>query len=181
MDRKNFRFSRFCPRHAAAAMAAALAFTCGGAALAQPMMGPGGPMGHGPRGPGGFGEHIGLMLEEAKSRLALDTPQQQLWDSALAQTKSARESGRALHQKVRDVVRAELAKAEPDLAAIAAATDDAHAQGQALRRQVRDQWLKLYATFNAQQKAVVREMMQQRMERAERFRERMRERWGAAS
>lgn len=181
MDRRNFRFSRFCPRHAAVTMAAALAFTCGGAAFGQPMMGPGGPMGHGPHGPGGFGEHIGFMLEQAKSRLALDTSQQLAWDAAVAQTKAAREAGRALHQKVRDVVRAELAKAEPDLAAIAAATDDAHAQGQALRRQVRDQWLKLYATFNAQQKAVVRELMQQRMERAERFRERMRERWGAGS
>jgi Spy/CpxP family protein refolding chaperone len=181
MSDKTYRFSRFCPRRAAVAAATALTLACAGAALAQPTMGPGGPMGHAPRGPGAFGEHIGLMLEEAKSRLQLDTSQQLLWDNAVAQSRAARESGRALHQKARDAMRTELAKAEPDLAAIAAAADGVHAEADALRRQVRDQWLKLYATFNAQQKAIVREMMQQRMERAERFRERMRERWGARS
>jgi len=72
-------------------------------------------------------------------------------------------------------MRAELAKPEPDLAALAAMADDMHAQGDALRRDVRDPWLKLYATFNAQQKAIVREMLQQKMERAEHLRKRMRE------
>lgn len=179
MYQNGFRFSRLCGRRAAAAAAAALALGFGGAGLAQPMGGPmggpGGPMGYGPGGHGFGGGHLGLVLEEAKSRLALDTSQQLLWDNAVAQSKAARESVRALHQKMREAMRAELTKTEPDLAAIATMADDIHAQGDALRRQVRDPWLKLYTTFNAQQKAVVREMLQKRMERAEQFRQRMRE------
>ena len=184
MNRHFFRAGRsslFCARRAAMATAAAVALTCGGAALAQPMGGAGGPMGHGPKGPGGpgfFGEHFATLLEDAKASLALNTSQQVLWDSAVAQSKSARESGRVLHQKVRDAMQAELAKAEPDLAALAAIADDAQAQGQVLRRQVRDGWLKLYATFNAQQKGVVRDLLQQRMAKAEQFHQRMRDRFG---
>lgn len=170
------RSSRFCPRRAAMATATVLALTCGSTAFAFPMGGPGGP-----GGPGLFGEHMIMLLDEAKTRLQLDTSQQQLWDGALAQTSAARESGRALHQKVKDAVRAELAKPEPDLAALAAITDDAQTQGQALRRQVRDQWLKLYATFNSQQKGIVRDLLQQKMARMEQFRHRMREHFGGAS
>jgi Spy/CpxP family protein refolding chaperone len=139
------------------------------------MGGPGGPMGYGSGGHGFGGGHLAMVLEEAKSRLALDTSQQLLWDNAIAQSKAARESARSLHQRLRESMRAELAKPEPDLAALAAMADDMHAQGDALRRDVRDPWLKLYATFNAQQKAIVREMLQQKMERAEHFRKRMRE------
>ena len=184
MYRQALRFSRFCFRRTAVVTAAALALSCGGAAFAQPMGGFGGPMGHGPGGPGGhgfYGGHMAMVLEQAKTRLALDTSQQLLWDNALAETKAARESGRALHQKVREATRAELAKAEPDLAALAAIGDDVHSQGEALRRQVRDAWLKVYATFNAQQKAIVRELMQQRMERGEQFRHKMRERFRGGS
>lgn len=182
MYRNGFRFSCFCGRRAAAAAAAVLALGFGGAVLAQPMGGPGGPMGgaggpmgYGPGGHGFGGGHLAMVLEEAKSRLALDTSQQMLWDNAVAQSKAARDSARALHQKMRESMRAELAKTEPDLAALATMADDMHAQADALRRQVRDPWLKLYTTFNAQQKAVVREMLQKRMERADQFHKRMRE------
>lgn len=181
MDCKAMRYGRFGTRRAMMVTAAALAMACGGAALAQPMGPPGGAMGHGPGGHGFFGEHFGLMLDGVKARLGLDAAQQQLWDRAMAQAKTARETGRALHQKVRDAMRAELAKAEPDLVAMAAIADDAHAQGQALRRQVREQWLNLYTSLNAQQKAVVRELMQQKMDRGDRFRQRMRERFGGTS
>jgi len=184
MYQQAFRSSRFCPRRAAMVTAAALALSCGGAAFAHPMGGYGGPMGHGPGGPGGtgfFGGQMAMVLEQAKTRLALDTSQQLLWDSAVAETKAARESGRALHQKVREATRAELAKAEPDLAALSAIGEDVHGQAQALGRQVRDAWLKVYASFNPQQKAIVRELMQQRMERAEHFRHKMRERFGGGS
>lgn len=179
MHRQKFGYKRFCSRRAAVVTAAALALTCGTAAFGQPMGGPGGHMGPGPGGAGFLDAHFGQMLESAKTRLALDTSQQGLWDNAVAASKAARESGRAIHQKARDAARAELAKAEPDLAALATMTDDVHAQAQALRRGVRDQWLKLYATFNPQQKAVVRELMQQRMDRADQFRQRMRERLGS--
>ena len=68
-------------------------------------------------------------------------------------------------------MRAELAKTEPNLAAAAAVADDAWPQGWALRHQVRDEWLKLYAAFSAEQKAVVGDLLQKRMDRMEAFRQ----------
>ncbi len=44
-----------------------------------------------------------------------------------------------------------------------------------LRKQVRTQWLNLYATFSPDQKAVIRDMLQKRMARMESFRQKMRE------
>jgi len=41
---------------------------------------------------------------------------------------------------------------------------------------VRDQWLALYATFSPEQKAVVRDLLQRKVARAESFHQRMRER-----
>jgi len=166
----------FSARRAALAVATALSLTIAGGALAAP----GGP-GPGPGGPGGphggFGgapfEHV---IAEAKAKLNLNTSQQAQFDQAVANAKSAREQGRGIGQKVRDTVRAELAKAEPDLDAIARTADEAQAQGQAVRKQIRDQFLKLYGTFTPEQKAVVRELLQARMDRAEGFRAKMHER-----
>lgn len=163
--------SRSCRR--ASLVAAALMMSMGAAAFAQ---GPG--IGH--RGPhGGLGgSQIEYVIASVKDRLALDSSQQVMFDSALAATKAARQAGRAEMEKMRANVQAELSKAEPDLAGLAAAGDAAHANMQTLRRQVRDQWLQLYATFSPTQKAVVREVLAQRFERHEKFRAKMRERWG---
>jgi Spy/CpxP family protein refolding chaperone len=171
--------SRLCRRSGIFALASALTLALGTAAYAH---GPGfgygagqGP-GFGPRGP--HGAQIEHVIARAKDRLALNSSQQVMFDSALASARSAREAGRTEMDNMRAAGRAELAKPEPDLAALAAAADAAHANGQALRRQVRDEWLKLYATFSPTQKSVVREMLVQRMERHEHFRERMHERFG---
>jgi Spy/CpxP family protein refolding chaperone len=163
--------SRLFRRSRQAALASALFLAFGAAAYAH------GP-GHGHMHRGAHGVHLEQVIAQVKEKLALDSSQQVLFDSALAATKSAREAGRAEMDKVRTVIEAELTKAEPDLAAVAAAADAAQESGQALRRQVRDGWLKLYATFSPAQKAVVRDLLAQRMERHERFREKMRERFG---
>lgn len=167
----SFRPSRFSPRRTVVATAAALAFAFAGAVFAQPF---GGPGGHG--GPmGGGDEMFGHLIAHAKASLNLNTSQQTMFDAAVAQSKAAHQQGGALMQKVRDAMTAELAKAEPDLAAVAAVADDARAQGRALRTQVRTQWLNLYATFSPDQKAVVRDLLQKRMARMESFRQKMRE------
>jgi Spy/CpxP family protein refolding chaperone len=137
------------------------------AALAQPA--------GGPHGPGG-GEMIGHLIAHAKAQLNLNTMQQELFDRAVASSKAARDKGRALRQSVRDAAQAELAKAEPDLAAVAAAADVAADEGRALRKSIRNEWLALYSQFSPEQKAIVRDLLQQRMARAESFRQRMRER-----
>jgi Spy/CpxP family protein refolding chaperone len=155
-------------RRIAMAAAAALALGIGGVALAQP-----GRHHHG--GMGGGDEMIGRLIAHAKSQLNLNTSQQVQFDAAVAQSKAAFQTGRGSMQRVKDAMAVELAKPEPDLAAVAAIADDVRAQNQALRKQVRDQWLALYATFSPDQKAVVKQMIQNRMARAEHFREKMRQ------
>ncbi len=131
--------------------------------------------GHGAHGGGGIEQMIPQALQRAKASLNLNTSQQTMWDSVVAQGKAAREAGRANRQAVRDTMTAELAKAEPDLAAVAAAADAVEQQNGALRKDVRNQWLALYATFSPEQKAVVRDLLQKKVARAESFRQRIRD------
>ena len=161
------------PRFAAFAAAALLACSAP-AVMAQP--GGAGP-GHGPHG-GGQGFGIENILSSVKAQLSLNTSQQVMWDNAVAQTKAAREAGRASMDKVRASLNAELAKAEPDFAAVGAVGDAVQASQQAVRKQVRDEWLKLYSTFSPAQKAVVRDAAKEKVAKMETFRARMQERMG---
>jgi len=178
--------------HRALAYAAAALFTLSlGTAYAQPGgigpgagPGPGGPMGRGPGGgpgPGGpIGPGFGIeqTLEMLKGKLALNAKQQAQWDAAAMEGNSARDAGRKLMQTVKDTARDELAKAEPNLAIVASVADDAEQKGRDLRHKVRDQWLKLYAMLTPEQKVIVRDALQQQMNRMESFRERMGQRRG---
>ena len=156
--------TRFTQRLAAFA-AAALLMLSGGAAFAQ-----------GPHG--AHGGELSFGIAALKDQLNLNTSQQTMWDSAVAQTKAARESGRANMQRIRDAMNTELAKPEPDLAAVAAVADDVHAANQALRKQVRGTWLALYATFSPDQKATVKNAIQQRMSKMQALRQKWQERHG---
>lgn len=149
---------------------AAAAFALGShVAFAQPA---GGAMGH----RHGHGLAIENVLASVKAQLNLNTSQQLMWDNVVAQTKAARGSGRANMDQVHSVLTAELAKAEPDFAAVASAADAAQANNQASRKQLRDQWLALYGTFSPSQKAVVRDAVKARVAKMDAFRERMKER-----
>jgi Spy/CpxP family protein refolding chaperone len=158
-------------RRLALAATAALALTCAATtAFAQPDGGMRGMHGGGP-----IDLLVPHMLEKAKASLNLNTSQQAMWDNIVAQGKAAHDEGRTNRQKVKAVLQAELAKPEPDLAAIAAAADTVEQQNRALRQQVRTQWLNLYATFTPEQKGVVRDLLQKRLARAESFHEKMME------
>ncbi|MFO1317137.1 MAG: periplasmic heavy metal sensor [Burkholderiales bacterium] len=136
------------------------------------LAGPGGGPGHGP-GPGFALEGV---LASVKTQLNLNTSQQTMWDVAATATANARGTGRANMDKVHEALTAELARAEPDFAAVATIADAAQASNQALRKQVRDQWLALYATFTPAQKAVVRDAVKARIDRMQSMREKFRER-----
>ena len=114
-----------------------------------------------------------------KTELNLNTSQQAMWDNAVAAGKAARDNARSEQQKIRATLDAELAKAEPDLAAVAAASDGARNAGAAAHRQVRDAWLALYGTFTPDQKTVVKNALKDKLARADAFREKMRERHGS--
>lgn len=153
--------------HVAVAAAALFAVT-GAVAYAQ-----------GPQGlHGRHGAQVEQVIAQVKDKLALNSSQQVMWDNAMASTKAARQAGRGERERLHAAMKAELAKPEPDLAAAAAIADQAQANGQALRNQVRGEWLNLYATFTPSQKQVVRDELAKRMERFENFRAKMQERFG---
>lgn len=159
-------------RNALAASAAALAFALAAApASAQP--------GHHPGADGSFGDHLGHVIQSAQAQLNLNTSQQQLFANNVAATKAAFATGRTYRQSVKDTLATELAKTEPDLAAVAAAADNAQQQGLALRHQVRDGWLALYATFTPDQKAVVKGIIQQHLARMQSIQEKMMQHFSA--
>ena len=67
-------------------------------------------------------------------------------------------------------------RADPDLAALAALSDQVQQQNIAQRKQARAAWLALYGTFSAEQKATVRDAINARMARMDAFRQRMQNR-----
>jgi Spy/CpxP family protein refolding chaperone len=155
--------------HAAAVIAAALVSLASSGVVAQPAH-----RGHGFGAPGDFTQVIvGL-----KSQLGLDTSQQTLWDSAVAQSHSARDAARTNFAQVKAALDTELAKPEPDLAAVAAVADSVRSANDALRKQVRSAWLALYANLSAGQKGIVRDALQARVARFEALRQKMLERRG---
>ena len=157
------------PGSRVAAIAAAALIGISGIAAAQPQ-----PRHHGPHGRDGGGDFISA-IAGLKSELNLNTSQQAMWDNAAAAGKAARENARAERQKIRATLDAELAKAEPDLAAVAAAADGARNAGATAHRQVRDAWLALYGTFTPDQKTVVKNVLKDKLARMDAFRQKMRD------
>ena len=105
------------------------------------------------------------MLSRAKSDLKLNTSQQLQWDAVVGQTKAAHDAGRANFEQVKSTLQAELAKPEPDFAAVAAIADGVRDQHAAVHKQTRNAWLALYATFTPEQKAVARDAIRAGIER----------------
>ena len=100
----------------------------------------------GPATPGAMVEQV---IEGLRDKLSLDSAQRAMFDSAHAQTIAARDRMHASRTDIRSKVQAELAKPEPDLAAVSAILETAEEQGRSLRHQARDQWLKVYASLRA--------------------------------
>lgn len=102
-------------------------------------------------------------LGALRAQLNLNTSQQQQWDNAAALSATAHSAFRASLQERSAALQAELAKPDPDLAALAATTDAARQQLFTLHKQARDAWLALYATFTPDQKAIARDAIQARI------------------
>ncbi len=105
------------------------------------------------------------MLGRVKSDLKLNTSQQMQWDAVVAQTKAAHDSVRTNFDQLKTALQAELAKPEPDFAAVAVLADGVRDQRAALHKQTRNAWLALYATFTPEQKAVARNAISAGIER----------------
>ena len=105
------------------------------------------------------GDPLVYAMMHLKAQLALNTSQQGQWDSAVAQGKAARAQGWTLRKGVKASYDAELAKDQPDFAAVATLADTSRAQGAQLAKSVRDAWLSVYANLSPTQKAMVRDAL----------------------
>ena len=122
----------------------------------------------------GHGMHDPLaVLQRIQAKLNLNTSQQQQWDAAVAQSKVAHQAIRANFQQLKTATQAELAKTDPDLAALATLSDQLQQQNIAQRQQTRAAWLALYGTFSADQKTTVKDAINARMARMDALRQRM--------
>jgi len=135
-------------------------------ALAQP---------HRAAGMHAFGDPFAA-IAAVKTQLALNDAQQAQWDSAVAQSKAAHQTARANLAQLKTATQAELAKPAPDLAALAALADDVQQQNMAARKTARNAWLALYSTFTPEQKSIVRDAIQAKLDRMAAFRAHLRER-----
>jgi periplasmic protein CpxP/Spy len=112
-------------------------------------------------------------IAAVKAKLNLTSAQQLAWDNAVAHARTVHQNARESRGQVHEAMRAELAKPEPNLAAVAALADDVEQQNRSARKQVRDEWLAFYNALSPTQKAIVRDVLTERMARADSFRDRM--------
>jgi hypothetical protein len=104
------------------------------------------------------------MLGRLKPQLNLNTSQQQQWDNAVSLSQAAHSTAMTSMKQNRAALQAELAKAEPDFASLATASDSSQDQIASAHRQARDAWLAVYATFTPEQKTIARDAIQAKIQ-----------------
>lgn len=114
------------------------------------------------------------IIASLQAQLKLNTSQQLQFDDALAQTRAARSSMRGGSSQLKAATQSELAKTAPDLASLAALSDQVQQQNSGLRKQARSAWLALYDSMSPDQKLVVRDAISARIAAVEAFHAQMR-------
>ena len=109
-----------------------------------------------------------------RAQLNLNTSQQMQVDSALTQSKAARDAMKNGFTQLKAATQSELAKSAPDLGSLAALSDQVQQQNSGLRKQARAAWLALYDTLSTDQKLTVRDAINARIAKVEAFRAEMR-------
>lgn len=98
--------------------------------------------------------------ERVHAQLKLTSAQESLWQAALQRTMETRQMQKTAQQGLRDQAKIELAKPQPDLAALARQREDVDTQHLAAQRAVHASWLTLYEALSADQKQQVAQMLQ---------------------
>jgi hypothetical protein len=109
-----------------------------------------------------------------QAQLKLNTSQQLQFNNALAQSKAAHDAMKSGFAQIKAATQTELAKSAPDLASLAALSDQVHQQNSGVHKQARAAWLALYDTLSPDQKLVVRDAINARIAQAQEFRAQMR-------
>lgn len=92
-------------------------------------------------------------LEALRTDINLSPEQKAQFDRSVAQTRTLAATMQSAEAMIRQTIEAELGKAQPNLNAIAAASDALQAQVGAARKAVRADWIKFYNMLSAEQKA----------------------------
>jgi hypothetical protein len=114
------------------------------------------------------------VIASLQAQLKLNTSQQLQFNNALAQSKAAHDAIKGSFAQLKAARQTELAKSAPDLASLAALSDQVQQQNSGVRKQARAAWLALYETLSPDQKLVVRDAINMRIAQAEEFRAEMR-------
>lgn len=156
--------TRFSPRLLIAVLTLSLGLAAGGTALAR-----GKDFGSEQGKPG----HHLVMHERAMSRLygelKLDEKQDTLWKVAEKYSRDHRETMRERFQKERAEIKGMLDQPGIDLRAVAKRMDDLKAEAAKERDGVRERWLTVYDSLNAEQKEKARVFFKTGFERMERM------------
>ncbi|MDD5328807.1 MAG: periplasmic heavy metal sensor [Sulfuricella sp.] len=129
---------------------------------------------------GKYGPEGGPMMagmEKVHTQLKLNPEQEAAWKAAQEKSRAVMQQSRESHRKMHEAMKQELAKSEPDFAAVARISDETQEGNLKARHEARDQWLKLYATFTPEQKLVARDFMRERMARMDKMGDKMQERF----
>ncbi len=114
----------------------------------------------------GRGEaHFGKRMEMLKAKLNLNPTQEAQFSVAKDATKAAMEAGRAARVNARSAAKAELNKADPDLAALLVQRETAKDANAAQRKAALNEWAKFLGLLTTEQKAIVKSQLVDRMHR----------------
>jgi Spy/CpxP family protein refolding chaperone len=119
-------------------------------------------------------EHAAKHWEKLKADLKLNPAQEFAWQEIADRRAALHKERHGDRAQLKEAMKQELAKAEPDFARIVRQKQQLDEKGLQARNEMREMQLKLYSSFSAEQKAVMRDAMKARMERVEQWRDKKR-------
>ena len=155
--------TQFSPRLLVTALALSLGLAANAYAMPR-----GGHPGPGTGMPGQHEMYHTRAMDRLHGELKLDEKQEALWKEADKFSRDNRTAVRDRMLKQRDEIKSMLDQPGADLRAVAKRMDDLKAEGQKQMTEVRERWLTVYDSLNAEQKDKVRLFFKSGMERTPR-------------
>jgi len=114
--------------------------------------------------PGGADLPQLLQLDRLEQSLRLRPDQQEQFDAAVGATKRLLLGLTMAGLQAKERLAAELAKPRPDFRALESLHDDVMSETRTLRREAREEWMKLYAMLDEKQVVELRDFLQRRLD-----------------
>ncbi|MGH8772341.1 MAG: Spy/CpxP family protein refolding chaperone [Pyrinomonadaceae bacterium] len=116
-------------------------------------------------------KHAAEQWAKLKADLNLNPAQDFAWQQIAEKRAALHQERRADRVALKETMKQELAKSEPDFARIVRQRQQVQEQSLKSRSELDDMQIKLYESFNTEQKAVMRDAMKARLQRMEQWRE----------